>query len=250
MEAQKILTERLLLLQEFGYPSTNERSYSTRKSKDNDPGSALELRVLDVVALLFVTGRGDAYAVTFNDRHLLIAKNGRPTSEDMQYATTPLDSLLRRDAHETIYPIVIQRCAADINKRIQSFHASLQRTMEQAELPSILADYSTKYGIKLSSAIPVALRELLPDNKDCDANFSTVFLRVLEAVKQLSSTYMNLAEGPSAVQHLKRLCTIARTLTKTHFLIFVREDYDLEAHRLRRIVTDFDYDQQIGRAHV
>ena len=84
MEAQKILTERLLLLQGFGYPPTNERSYSRRKSKDNDPDSALELRVLDVVALLFVTGRGDAYAVTFNDRHLLIAKNGRPTSEDMQ----------------------------------------------------------------------------------------------------------------------------------------------------------------------
>ena len=92
-----------------------------------------DIRFLDTFAVALTTGNpGDLFAAALDkieQVQLVLAKNGLPTSEDIA-AANELISLIGSPTTVThagdIFPFLLRRCGANINKRIRSLHMSIQ----------------------------------------------------------------------------------------------------------------------------
>ncbi len=125
---QRRLSEQLQLLHELSKSDLNKpyfyQSATVRSHKDSCN--------LDAIAVALTTGKpGDAFAAAFEKRQhlqLVLAKNGPLNTEDMA-ATDELLSLIGNPTIDTamdIFPFLLRRCGANINKRIHKLHTSLQ----------------------------------------------------------------------------------------------------------------------------
>ena len=88
--------------------------------------------VLDTIALALTTGNpGEVFAAAFDKREqvqLVLAKDGPPTLDDIAAARefiSLIESPAVLDAID-IFPFLIRRCGANINKRIHNLHTSIQ----------------------------------------------------------------------------------------------------------------------------
>ena len=127
---QRNLSEQLQLLHELQYSDFDipHQGYSNRRSRDTNR----DARLLNTIALALTTGNpGEVFAAAFDKREqvqLVLAKNGPPTLDDIAAARefiSLIESPAVLDAID-IFPFLIRRCGANINKRIHNLHTSIQ----------------------------------------------------------------------------------------------------------------------------
>ena len=125
---QRNISEQLQVLREMLYQGASTRS--NKRSRDTNR----DLRLLDTIAVALTTGNpGDVFAASFNKRkqmQLVLVKNGPPIPEDVA-AATELTSLIGSpmvsDAMD-LFPFLMRRCGANINKRIHNLHMQSSAT--------------------------------------------------------------------------------------------------------------------------
>ena len=113
-----------------------------------------DIRHLDTIALALTTGNpGDVFAVALDRNEqiqLVLAKNGPPTREDKD-AANELFSLIGSptvtDAGD-LFPFLLRRCGANIDKRIHSLHMSIQNTELREDFRLALQTYTPMSGIQ------------------------------------------------------------------------------------------------------
>ncbi|KAI0340013.1 hypothetical protein BDW22DRAFT_431129 [Trametopsis cervina] len=194
-----------------------------------------ELRLLDtLVALLATENPADVYAAALdrnNKVELVLAKNGQPTPADISYATKLLSTLANPATKQWdhIFPFLVARGCANINKRISALHSSISDPKLRDDLMEALKSYVPG---SLNDEFPMRRSKLFRsvgfvEDHTADGHFlagkyPVILQRLLEDVGQLTSTLINPAK-PDA-RHYSRLtygievlsfAKVFKTLTET-----------------------------------
>jgi len=150
---QNNLPEHLLLLDELGYsdldmPYQYFGTHSNEITRDVDTNR--EIRLLDAIAVALTTRNpGDIFAATFDKREhmeLVLAKNGPPSPEGVDAAdelVLLIGSPTIKDALD-LFPFLMRRCGANIDKRIRNLHTSIQSRELRSDFTPGLQDYVPK----------------------------------------------------------------------------------------------------------
>lgn len=129
---QTCLSEELQLLREFHYSNLGKSVRHRRNEKPVIPSKNTQedVRALDVLAVCLTTGNaGEVVAAAFDKcpghLHLTLAKNGRPTSEDVA-ATEEFLAAMTSAVHWTdIMPFLVKRSKNIVNRHITQLHRSI-----------------------------------------------------------------------------------------------------------------------------
>jgi hypothetical protein len=156
-----------------------------------------EVRFLDAIAAALTTGKpGDVVATTFDKPErveLVLAKNGPPTSEDIHLgAANEFTSLIGNPTVTSavhVFPFLMRRCGANIDKRIHSLHTTIQSTEMRSDFMSALQAYVPEADIRVEFPVAKLLEEY------GDGSFFTVWNNLVETITDLTSQGLN-AEDP------------------------------------------------------
>jgi len=230
---QNNLSEQLQLLHELRYsdldmPYQGSGIHSNKMSRDQ--GTNDEVRLLDAIAVALTTGKaGDVFAAAFDKREhfvLVLAKNGPPTPTDTA-AANELFSLIAKPGVTNalhLFPFLIRRCGANINKRIRKLHASIQSTELRSAFASALQTYVPLADIQAEFPGP---RENYPSGMYKDGSFHTVWNFLVEDITVKTSSGLNLEEPLASKWKYAGLWCSADTLVRSRFLKTLVDDHNL-----------------------
>lgn len=219
MANQNNLSEQLQLLHECNYSDVNMRNRGPTRTplrSDNAKGNH-ENRFLDAIAAALTSGQpGDVVAATFDKRQhieLVLAKNGPPTSEDIGAANEFISLIgspaVTRAAH--LFPFLMRRCGANIDKRIHNLHTTIQSAELRSDFASALQAYVPEADIRVE--FPVA--NLLEEYRD--GSFFTVWSNLVETITDLTSQGLNAEDPLSSTSKYATLVLHADTLARSRF---------------------------------
>jgi len=245
---QRNLSEQLLLLHELQHPDLNTPYQRAPIHRDmRSPDISRELRLLDTITVALTTGNpGDVFAAAFDKRkqmHLVLAKNGPPTPQDMA-AATDLIFLIGSSAvtHALdIFPFLMHRCGANINKRIHNLHTSILDGQDNY-FTSALEAYHP--GTNITNEFPTA-GVLLEEYGDAVPPFATVWGDFVEKItdKTAQGLYTGDVSGGASTLADKyaTIVLLADALVHSRFLKALVGDLNLtkkdckeRAEKLRR----------------
>jgi OTT_1508-like deaminase len=232
---QHNLSEQLQLLHELQYsdldmPYQAAGIHSNKQSRDLDTNR--DVRLLDTIAIALTTGNpGDVFAAAFDKRQhiqLVLAKNGPPTHEDVT-AANELISLIGSptiaDAMD-LFPFLIRRCGANINKRIHNLHSSIRDAELRNDFMLAMQAYVPEADIR--AEFPGA-DTLLGDYGNAVPPFAAVWGDFVEMITDRTAQGLDAQDVPSSTQKYAELFLLADVLGRSHFLKQLVDDRNLLA---------------------
>jgi hypothetical protein len=238
---QRNLSEQLQLLHELQYsdssgmPHQSHSGYSNRMSRD----TSRDARLLDTIAVALTTGNpGEVFAAAFDKREqmqLVLAKNGPPTPDDIA-AAREFFSLIGSPAILSavdIFPFLIRRCVANINKRIHNLHTFIQDGELRNDFTLALEAYP---GGDINAEFPGA-DGLLGDYGDVVPPFATVWGNFVEDLADITAQGLDAGDASSAATYAY-IFLVADALACSRFLKTLMKDRNLHrkgrAEKLKR----------------
>jgi hypothetical protein len=227
---QRHLSEQLLLLHELQHPDLDipYRGAPTLRNIQS-PDTSRELRLLDTITIALTTGNpGDVFAAAFDKREqmqLVLAKNGPPTPEDVA-AAKELISLIGNPAvtHALdIFPFLMDRCGANINKRIHNLHTSILDGQDNY-FTSALEAYHP--GTNITAEFPTA-GALLEEYGDAVPPFATVWGDFVEKIIDKTAQGLNAGDVSALADKYTTIVLIADALAHSRFLKTLVGDLNL-----------------------
>ncbi|KIM42396.1 hypothetical protein M413DRAFT_444814 [Hebeloma cylindrosporum] len=234
---QRNLSEQMQLLYEVQYTSALPHLADSIQYYNTDTGR--EARLLDTFSLALTTGKpGDIFAATFDKRgqmQLVLAKNGPPTPDDIA-ASTELISLIGSPAISDamdLFPFLIRRCGANIDKRIRNVHTSIQGL--QTDFLLALEEYVPE---TVAAEFPSAA-DLLAEHKG-DA-FSTIWGDFVQELADITAEGLNAEDVSFSIRRYALIYLLAGALMRSRFLStliddenFLNRDRTWKATKLKR----------------
>jgi hypothetical protein len=238
---QRNLSEQLQLLHELQYSDFDmlhqgHSGYSNRRSRDTNR----DARLLDTIAVALTTGNpGEVFAAAFDKREqmqLVLAKNGPPTLNDIAAARefiSLIGSPAVLDAID-IFPFLIRRCEANINKRIHNLHASIQDGELRNDFTFALEAYP---GGDIIAEFPGA-DGLLGDYGDVVPPFATVWEDFVEELADITAQGLDAGDVSTSAATYAHIFLVADALACSCFLKTLVKDSNLHrkgrAEKLKR----------------
>lgn len=106
------------------------------------------VELLDTFCSVLATGNGDTYAATLDTNGsvvLIVAKNGHPTQDDMEYVQNLCDELKSAwNTLERLLTIIIPRCKSRINRCIAELHDIVESVLSDNYVEKLLLDYKPR----------------------------------------------------------------------------------------------------------
>ena len=233
---QPNLSEQLQLLQELQYFDTpyQFQHHNNRWSRDTNR----ELRLLDAITVALSTGNpGEAFAATFDKREkmeLVLAKNGHPTPDDIA-AAEELISLIGSPAVSDamdLFPFLMHRGGANLNKRIHNLHTSIQDGELCNDFTLALKAYKPA---DITTEFPHARKILGQRYGDAVPPFVTVWGNFVEEITQITSQGLNAEDVSTSAVKFGRIFHVADALSRSRFLKTLVERRKLgSAEKLKR----------------
>jgi hypothetical protein len=230
---QSNLSEQLQLLHELSYsdldvPYQAAGVHSNKGSRDLDTNR--DVRFLDTIVVALTTGNpGDVFAAAFDKREhmqLVLAKNGPPASEDIAASNeliSLIGSLTVADAMELL-PFLIQRCGANIDKRIHNLHTSIQGKELHNDFRWALQTYALETDIQ--AEFPGA-DTLLGYYRGAVPPFAAVWGDLVEMITDRTAHGLNAEDVPSSTQKYAELFLLVDALGRSRFLKTLIDDRNL-----------------------
>ena len=231
---QSILSERLQLLRELGY-SDLDMPYQASGVHSNKRSQGLldtncDIRFLDTIAVALTTGKpGDVFAAALDKREhiqLVLAKNGPPTHEDIT-AANELTSLIGTpsvtDAMD-LFPFLLRRCGANINKRIHSLHMSIQSRELRDDFRLALQAYVPMSDIQ--AEFP-GVGTILGTYGDAVPPFAMVWGDLVEKITNKTAHGLDAENISSSKSTYAYLFILADILARSRFLKTLVDDCNL-----------------------
>ena len=232
---QHNLSEQLQLLHELQYsdldmPYQAAKIHSNKQSRHLDANR--DVRLLDTIAIALTTGNpGDVFAAAFDKRQhiqLVLAKNGPPTHEDVT-AANELISLIGSptvaDAMD-LFPFLIRRCGANIDKWIHNLHTSIRDTELRNDFMLAMQAYVPEADIRVE--FPVA-DKFLGDHGDAVPPFAAVWGDFVEMITDRTAQGLDAQDVPSSIQKYAELFLLADVFQCSRFLKKLIDDRNLLA---------------------
>jgi hypothetical protein len=219
---QAKLSEQLQLLHELSYsdldmPHKGVGVHSHKASRDHDTNR--DVRILDAIAVALATGQhGDVFAAAFDKRQqiqLVLAKNGPPAPEDIAAADKLMSLIGNPDTHDSmdIFPFLIQRCGANMDKRILNLNTSLQEIRNDFKLT--LETYIPTDDIQ--NEFPLA-EVYLEKYGDAVPLFNIVLTDLVNLIIDSTAQGLNPEDIHSSKGQYANLFLYADTLSRSRFL--------------------------------
>jgi hypothetical protein len=228
-KAQRILSEKLQLLYELDMPYQGAGTLINRHSCDRD------VRILNTIAVALTTGnRSDVFAAAFDKRdkmQLVLAKNGHPTLDDIGAANELISLIASPNVSDAmdLFPFLIRRGGANIDKRIRNVHGSIQELRNDFKLA--IAEYKASADITVE--FPRA-GELLENYVDTHP-FAAVWGDFVEKITDRTAQGLNTEDIFFATTSYAQLFLLADALGRSRFLKTLVEDRNrLNDDRKRR----------------
>ena len=230
---QRNLSEQLQLLHELQYsdldmPYQAAGIHSNKRFQNLD--TKRDVRLLDTIAIALTTGNpGDVFAAAFDKRQqiqLVLAKNRPPTLEDIS-AANKLISLIGsptvKDAID-LFPFLLCRCGANINKRIHNLHTSIRDGQLRNDFMLALQTYAP--GANIQAEFPHAFR-LLGEYGDAVPPFATIWRDFVDTITDRTTHGLNVEDVPSSLQKFSEIYIYADALRRSPFLKTLVDDRNL-----------------------
>ncbi|KAM6491131.1 hypothetical protein JOM56_013370 [Amanita muscaria] len=226
---QRNLSEQLQLLHELQYsdldmPYQGVGTLSNRQSRDSNTNR--DVRLLDTIALALTTGNpGDVIAAAFDKREqmqLVLAKNGPPTPDDVAAANefiSLIGSPAVSDAMD-LFPFLLRRCGANINKRIRNLHTSIRDEEIRNDFALALKAYEPEAGI---TEFPGA-GWLLGEYGDAAPPIATVWGDFVEKITDRTAQGLNAGDVSFSTAKYAQIFLHANALKHSRFLKTIIED--------------------------
>ena len=230
---QHNLSEQLQLLYELQYsdldmPYQAAKIHSNKQSRHLDANR--DVRLLDTIAIALTTGNpGDVFAAAFDKRQniqLVLAKNGPPTHEDV----TAANELISLIASPTVagamdlFPFLIRRCGANIDKWIHNLHTSIRDAELHNDFMLAMQAYVPEADIRVE--FPGA-DKFLGDHGDVLPPFAAVWGDFVGMITDRTVQGLDAQDVPSSIQKYAELFLLADVLRRSCFLKKLIDDRNL-----------------------
>ena len=187
-----------------------------------------DLRLLDTIAVALTTGNsGDIFAAAFDKREriqLVLAKNGPPTPDDIA-AAEELICLIGSPAVSNamhLFPFLMRRCGANIDKRIRNLHESIRELYD--DFTSALEEY--ELGADVMAEFPSA-GLLLGEYGDVVPSFVSLWGYFIEEIIALTAQGLNAGDVYSSRKKYAQIFLLADALRFSRFLKTLVEDCNI-----------------------
>ena len=210
-----------------------------------------EVRLLETIAVALTTGNpGDVFAATFDRREgmeLVLARNGLPTSEDIAAANELLSLIASPTVKHSLhlFPFLMKRCGANINKRIRKLHVSIQSTELRSDFTSALEAYVPEADVRVE--FPGSTANHLLETYG-DGPFLTVWNDLIERITNMTSHGVDAEDPLSSRRKYAELVIHADALARSRFLkSLVDECGPLKMGRKERVERAEKLKRQLGK---
>jgi hypothetical protein len=225
---QSNLSERLQLLHELGQvgyldlnipcgPYHPSGVYSYTRSRDNHV-----IRILDTIAAALTTGKpGEVFAAAFDKQEhieLVLAKNGLPTSQDVAAANELISLIGSVTQPLDLFPFLLRRCGANIDKRISSLHISIQNTELRDDFQFALQTYAPMSDIRAEFPDAADVEFVLRVYENAVPPFAVVWGDLVEKVTNMTAHGLDAEDISSSRERYAALFIHADALACSCFL--------------------------------